>query len=43
VAAKPETPRTGFAAGKFTVRDDFDRMFDKEIEASFSGEAEDHD
>ena len=43
MAAKPKTPRIGFAAGKFTAPDDFGRMFDTEIEALFSGEAEDRD
>ena len=38
--AEPEKPkrRLGFLKGKFEVPDDFDTMFDKEIEEMFDGE-----
>jgi prevent-host-death family protein len=33
-----KTRRLGFMAGQFSVPDDFDRMFEKEIEQMFYGE-----
>ncbi len=37
VNAEAKPRRIGFAEGQFTVPDDFDRMFEKEIEALFTG------
>jgi prevent-host-death family protein len=33
-----QTRRLGFLAGQFSVPDDFDRMFEKEIEQMFYGD-----
>lgn len=40
-APKKPVQRIGFMAGEFTVPDDFDTMFQAEIEAMFYGDAED--
>lgn len=37
--APAKTRRIGFMAGQFTVPDDFDRMFEAEIEAMFNGDS----
>jgi prevent-host-death family protein len=34
-----KTRRVGFLAGQFTVPDDFDRMFEAEIEAMFNADS----
>lgn len=35
---QPKLPRLGFMAGEFKVPDDFDTMFEEEIERMFYGE-----
>ena len=40
VEPKPRPSRLGFMHGQFTVPDDFDTMFQKEIEEMFYGPAE---
>jgi hypothetical protein len=41
--SKSRTRRIGFAEGQFSVPDDFDHMFEKEIEVLFTGVGSDGD